>query len=223
MRQLMNTRMATEYSKDNSTVLHLKPYKHIEKIIDILLPSAERKILSRGEVVHYYKSDIRQCFLLIQGSVALHRRGDGIVLNSESAPFILGVSSQFSSEHLYVRALETSEVAAVSLERFNGIVAQQNLWEHFSNLLIYTASRVYEHCAQISQMSAYDIIRFQLVELMQEPEAIRLNTTAAAYIKSRTYLSRSGIMRILAELRTGKYITMARGVLMDIHHLPRKY
>jgi hypothetical protein len=84
----------------------------------------------------------------------------------------------------------------------------------FSNLLIYTASRVYEHCAQISQMSAYDIIRFQLVELMQEPEAIRLNMTAAAYIKSRTYLSRSGIMRILAELRTGKYITMERGVLM---------
>lgn len=64
----MNTRMAIECSKDNSTVLHLKPYKHIEKIIDTLLPSAERKILSRGEVVHYYKSDIRQCFLLIQGA-----------------------------------------------------------------------------------------------------------------------------------------------------------
>jgi hypothetical protein len=30
-------------------------------------------------------------------------------------------------------------------------------------------------------------------------------------------------MRILAELRTGKYITMERGVLLDIHHLPRKY
>jgi hypothetical protein len=99
----------------------------------------------------------------------------------------------------------------VSLETFNQIVSQQDLWEHFAKLLIYTASRVYEHCAQISQMSAYDIIRFQLVELMQEPDAIRKNTTAAAYIKSRTYLSRSGIMRILAELRTGKYITMARG------------
>jgi hypothetical protein len=103
----------------------------------------------------------------------------------------------------------------VSLECFNHVVAQQNLWEHFSKLLIYTASRVYEHCAQISQMSAYDIIRFQLVELMQEPDAIRQNITAAAYIKSRTYLSRSGIMRILAELRTGKYITMERGVLLD--------
>jgi CRP-like cAMP-binding protein len=215
--------MAPEVDIEKTPVLTAKPYKHIEKLINTLLPLTERRILSRGEVVHYYHHDDRQCFLLLQGSVALHRRGDGIVLNSESSPFILGVSSQFSSEHLYVRALETSELAAVSLERFNSTIAQHNLWEPFSHLLIYTASRAYEHCSRISQMSAYDIIRFQLVELMQEPEAIRMNTTAAAYIQSRTWLSRSGIMRILAELRTGQYITMERGVLLDIHHLPRKY
>ena len=176
----MNTRIAPVSGNEITTVLGAKPLKHIEKIIDNVLPHTERCIMAKGEVIHYYSGDIRQCFLLLHGSVALHRRGDGIVLNSESAPFILGVSSQFSS-------------------------------------------RVYEHCAQISQMSAYDIIRFQLVELMQEPEAIRQSITAAAYIKSRTYLSRSGIMRILAELRTGKYITMERGVLIEIHHLPRKY
>ena len=199
----MNTRINPELGNEPAEVLEIKPFQHIEKLIDNILPYAERRIVSKGEIVHYYDNDVRQCFLLIQGSVALHRRGDGIVLNSESSPFLLGVCSQFSSERLYVRVLET----------FNRVVAQQNLWEHFSKLLIYTASRVYEHCAQISQMSAYDIIRVQLVELMQEPEAIRKNTTAAAYIKSRTYLSRSGVMRILAELRTGKYITMERGVL----------
>ena len=219
----MNTRLTTPEYQDKSIALELKPFRHIETLINHVLPAAERVVIGRGEVVHYYKDDIRQCFLLLQGSVALHRRGDGIVLNSESSPFILGVSSQFSSEHLYVRALETSEIARVPLDCFNHIVAQLDLWEHFSKLLIYTASRVYEHCAQISQMSAYDIIRFQLVELMQEPDAIRQKITAAAYIKSRTYLSRSGIMRILAELRTGKYITMERGILLDINHLPRKY
>lgn len=219
----MNTRLSAITSEGKNAVIKLKPLRHIEKLIENMLPDAEKIILSKGEVVQYYRNDSRQCFLLTHGSVALHRRGDGIILNSESAPFILGVSSQFSSEHLYVRALETSEMASVSLDCFNQVVARQNLWEHFSHLLIYTASRVYEHCAQISQMSAYDIIRFQLVELMQEPEAVRLNITAAAYIKSRTYLSRSGIMRILAELRTGKYITMERGVLIDIRHLPRKY
>lgn len=219
----MNTRLTPPENHGKSLALELKPFRHIEALIKHVLPAAERVVIGRGDVVHYYKDDIRQCFLLLQGSVALHRRGDGIVLNSESAPFILGVSSQFSSEHLYVRALETSEIARVLLDCFNHIVAQLDLWEHFSKLLIYTASRVYEHCAQISQMSAYDIIRFQLVELMQEPDAIRQKITAAAYIKSRTYLSRSGIMRILAELRTGKYITMERGILLDINHLPRKY
>ncbi|HHL5961412.1 TPA: helix-turn-helix domain-containing protein [Klebsiella variicola] len=219
----MNTRLTPPENHDKSLALELKPFRHIETLIKHVLPAAERVVIGRGDVVHYYKDDIRQCFLLLQGSVALHRRGDGIVLNSESAPFILGVSSQFSSEHLYVRALETSEIARVPLDCFNHIVAHLELWEHFSKLLIYTASRVYEHCAQISQMSAYDIIRFQLVELMQEPDAIRQKITAAAYIKSRTYLSRSGIMRILAELRTGKYITMERGILLDINHLPRKY
>ncbi|SVS29407.1 cyclic nucleotide-binding domain-containing protein [Klebsiella pneumoniae] len=219
----MNTRLTHPENHDKSLALELKPFRHIEALIKHVLPAAERVVIGRGDVVHYYKDDIRQCFLLLQGSVALHRRGDGIVLNSESAPFILGVSSQFSSVHLYVRALETSEIARVPLDCFNHIVAQLDLWEHFSKLLIYTASRVYEHCAQISQMSAYDIIRFQLVELMQEPDAIRQKITAAAYIKSRTYLSRSGIMRILAELRTGKYITMERGILLDINHLPRKY
>lgn len=219
----MNTRLTPPENHDKSLALELKPFRHIETLIKHVLPAAERVVIGRGDVVHYYKDDIRQCFLLLQGSVALHRRGDGIVLNSESAPFILGVSSQFSLEHLYVRALETSEIARVPLDCFNHIVAHLDLWEHFSKLLIYTASRVYEHCAQISQMSAYDIIRFQLVELMQEPDAIRQIITAAAYIKSRTYLSRSGIMRILAELRTGKYITMERGILLDINHLPRKY
>ena len=219
----MNTRLTPPENHDKSLALELKPFRHIEALIKHVLPAAERVVIGRGDVVHYYKDDIRQCFLLLQGSVALHRRGDGIVLNSESAPFILGVSSQFSSEHLYVRALETSEIARVPLDCFNHIVAHLDLWEHFSKLLIYTASRVYEHCAQISQMSAYDIIRFQLVELMQEPDAIRQKITAAAYIKSRTYLSRSGIMRILAELRTGNYITMERGILLDINHLPRKY
>lgn len=219
----MNTRLTPPENHDKSLALELKPFRHIEALIKHVLPATERVVIGRGDVVHYYKDDIRQCFLLLQGSVALHRRGDGIVLNSELAPFILGVSSQFSSEHLYVRALETSEIARVPLDCFNHIVAQLDLWEHFSKLLIYTASRVYEHCAQISQMSAYDIIRFQLVELMQEPDAIRQKITAAAYIKSRTYLSRSGIMRILAELRTGKYITMERGILLDINHLPRKY
>lgn len=58
----MNTRMAPSLDNEKATVLTAKPYKHIEKLIDHLLPLAERRILSRGEVLHYYANDVRQCF-----------------------------------------------------------------------------------------------------------------------------------------------------------------
>ncbi|MBB1201750.1 Crp/Fnr family transcriptional regulator [Enterobacteriaceae bacterium 89] len=220
----MNTRMTAEAITANNTAIAFKPVTHVARLLKDLLPSGERKIIAKGECLRYYSAETRLCYLLLQGSVTLHRRGDGIVLNSESAPFVLGVSNQLSvDQHIYIRAQETSEVAILPIDIFNKIVAEHDLWESLAHLLIYTSSRVYEHCALISQMSAYDIIRFQLIELMQEPVSIRENITAAGYIQSRTYLSRSGIMKILSELRIGGYITMQRGILQEISHLPLKY
>lgn len=148
----MNTRMTAVLTDVKSTVLDLKPYAHIDKLISTVLPFTERHILAKGEIIQYHNNDVRLCFLLLHGSVALHRRGDGIVLNSESSPFILGVSSQFSSEHLYVRALETSEIAHVSLDNFNKIVAEKtygNIFQSYSSIPPpgYTSTaRKYRRC-----------------------------------------------------------------------------
>lgn len=215
--------METLSQQARISALATKPFSAIESLINHVAPLSEQMVIEKSEVLHYYRDDARYCFLLLSGSVALHRRGDGIILNTESAPFVLGVSNQHTNGHMYIRALERSEIGMLALASFNQIVANDNLWEPFARLLMYSASRVYEHCAKISQLSAYDIICTQLVELMQEPESIREDTTAANYIKSRTWLSRSGIMRILSELRTGGYITMQRGVLQEINHLPLKY
>lgn len=147
-----------------------------------------------------------------------------MILNSERAKFILGISNQFSqSENLYIRVTENGLISQLPLERFNLLIERNELWESMCKLLIYTSSRVYEHCTLISQMSSYEIIRFQLQELMYEPDLIREKITAANYIKERTYLSRSGIMRILAVLREAGYIEIYRGVLVAINQLPLKY
>lgn len=58
----MNTRFAPESDIDKSIVLGAKPFKHIEKIIDNVLPHAERSIIARGEIIHYCSGDTRQCF-----------------------------------------------------------------------------------------------------------------------------------------------------------------
>lgn len=58
----MNTRIIPEFGNEPAEVLEIKPFKHIEKLIDNVLPYAERRIVSKGEIVHYYDNNVRQCF-----------------------------------------------------------------------------------------------------------------------------------------------------------------
>ncbi|MCS2171955.1 helix-turn-helix domain-containing protein [Scandinavium sp. TWS1a] len=126
-------------------------------------------------------------------------------------------------EYLFIRTHDVSEVSWMPLEVANQIIADNNLWRSLSQMLIYTVTRVYDHCTKISSLSSYDIIRYQLYELMSEPEVIRQSVTIANYVQSRTFLSRSSIMKILAQLKTGGYITTDKGLLLDIHNIPLKY
>jgi hypothetical protein len=216
--------MTTDVSSGGISAKLVKPVADIDKMIEHITPFAKNFPANKGEILRYYSGNKRTCYLLHQGSVTLNRRGDGMVLNSEQSTFIMGVSNQSSqSENLYLRVNENALMSSLSLERFNLLIGSFALWESLCKLLIYTTSRVYEHCTLISQMSSYEIIRFQLQELMNESDRIRTSITAANYIKSRTYLSRSGIMRIIAELREAGYIELNRGILIAINHLPLKY
>ncbi|WJV38364.1 helix-turn-helix domain-containing protein [Raoultella terrigena] len=211
----MNTKI------DISSLIQFKPLEEIETILQKVSPFAEPFIATRGEILRYNKANKHQCYLLHSGSVTLNRRGDGMVLNTENAPFILGVSNQHASNgNLYVKVVENAHLSRLSVERFNLLTESYNLWKSLCYLLIYNASRVYAHSTMISQMSSYDLIRFQLKELMDERDEIRKNTTAANYIMNRTYLSRSGVMRILSVLKNEGYITLQRGVLVKLSELP---
>lgn len=196
--------------------------------IDILIKafSSDRPLLTvkKSEVLKYSSTAEQNCIMLKRGSIAMRRRGDGMVVSSERAPFIFGLENQPGiTDTMYLHCLEECDIQFISLEQANSIVASANLWKAFVHVLIYTTSRVFEHCTQVHHMSAYDIIRYQLYELVKESEEVRKSTTVAKYIKSRTYLSRSGIMRILSELKTGKYINIDNGILKSINYLPKKY
>lgn len=202
----------------------LKPKEAILHICDALAINSANVHEAKSRVIQYNKAGEKLCILLHRGSMAVHRRGDGIVMISESAPFIFGLSNQLNCDNsMYLRTLEACELSFISLVEAQKIISKKNLWKNLCDLLVYTTSRVYEHCAQVHQMSAYDIIRFQLNELLRESDEVRLKTTVPNYIKTRTYLSRSGIMRILSELKTGGYIQVEKGILQGINYLPKKF
>lgn len=124
---------------------------------------------------------------------------------------------------MFIRINDGSEVSYLPLEEANQIIERENLWKNLARMLIYSATRVYDHCAKISVLSSYEIICYQLYELMYETEELRNSISTVSYVMNRTFLSRSSIMKILAQLKTGNYITMEKGILKAINNIPSRY
>lgn len=201
-----------------------KPRQDIHLLIQHLSDASNKALTQKRKSFNFIKGQENQCFLLLKGSVSLYRTSDGIILSSERAPYIFGLSSQNSvSQHLYLRTEEDSLIGMLPFSEAKRIIKTNNLWESYANLLIYNASRIYSHCVAISQLSSYEIIKRQLLQLHNEPIGIRQNITAANYILSRTFLSRSGVMRILSRLKADGHITAERGILLSINNLPDNY
>lgn len=209
---------------DNKTILNHKPVSEIMLLISHLKNNANKMETKPRQDINYVDCGERKCFILHKGSVSLYRSIDGMVLNTEAAPYVFGMSTQLSSpEYLFIRTHEDSEVSWLPLSTANQIIAREDLWEQLARLLIYTVTRVYDHCSKISSLSSYDVIRYQLYELMSESEQLRRTVSIAHYIQSRTFLSRSSIMKILAQLKAGGYITTERGLLVAINNIPLRY
>lgn len=218
----------TEYLKpfftENIELEKLKPVADIERLMRHLNLGVNKIQTNNNQRINYIEEDIRYCFLLHSGSVSLHRKVDGMVLNTESAPYVFGMSTQLThADYLYIRIHNAAEVSMLPVQRANEIIAEHNLWKSLAHLLIYTATRVYDHCTKISALTSYEVIRYQIYELMGETEAVRRSVTIARYVQGRTFLSRSSIMKILADLKKGGYIITDRGMLVSINHIPLKY
>lgn len=212
------------FYNDEKNILNPKPLIEIEALISSLNPFSNKLETKPRQIINYMDSDERKCFLLHKGNVSLYRSVDGMVLNTESAPFIFGMSTQLmDQEYLYIRTHDESVVSWMPLDLANKIIAKEGLWKELSTQLIYSITRVYDHCTKISSLSSYDIIRYQLYELISETEEIRSRVSIANYIQSRTFLSRSSIMKILAQLKAGGYIITDRGCLQAINNIPLKY
>ena len=200
-----------------------KPLYDIEQLILFMEAKCNKLLMEKRRNIGIMRENQQQCLILFSGTMALYRSNDGLIINSESGPFIFGMNSQLRfSRHIYLRTQETSIIGLISIENAHEIIAKHQLWENVSRLLEYSSAKVYSHCFKVSKLSCYEIILHQLVELNNEPEEIRHKITAANYILSRTFLSRSGVMRTLAKLKDQGAIHLSRGVLIAIHQLPQR-
>lgn len=167
----------------------------------------------------------QKCYFLKSGAISMHRQPHDILVELFEAPTLRGaIPLPHDSQSFYVlKVITESEIAIINREDLFDLLSKHRLWEIFSRHQLAIISRGVEEIFKLTTPSVYDVIRFQLYELANTSEEIRESITAESYIRSKTRVSRSSIMRVLTELKEGGYIVMERGKLKEVIKLPKSW
>jgi CRP-like cAMP-binding protein len=195
---------------------------YTEEFIRKLIPYVEFKLSPAGRVCPFMTQGRLNCYLIRTGSISVYHSG-GILIGGLPAPAIVGLGEFEAASSLYFLTNEPCEIAEISRDDIFNIIEKDNLWQNLSVHMRFVSNRLLNYASILNAPSAYEMIRNQLLKLINEPDSLRESITAEKYIRSKTHLSRSGIMRILSALKEGEYIMIENGVLKEVRHLPAKY
>lgn len=197
---------------------------YAQELISHLLSDCTTHRAARGERLDLQVNGQGMCYLILEGTIAVYRRSDDMLLSTARSPAVFGLANltdiYFND---YLMTISPCLIGTLTTQRLNDIIQEKALWGLLSKQIIFAYSRLYNNVMPQGAPTAYEMIRQQLVKLMEEDESYRQSVTAEKYIREKTHLSRSGVMRILADLKTGGFIEMEEGRLIKINKLPAKY
>ncbi|WP_431624187.1 helix-turn-helix domain-containing protein [Enterobacter chuandaensis] len=197
---------------------------YAQELISYLLPECTTRRTARGERLDLQVNGQGMCYLILEGTVAIYRRSDDMMLSTARSPALFGLANltdiYFND---YLKTVTPCLIGTLTTERVNEIIKEKALWGLLSKQLMFVYNRLYNNVMPQGAPTAYEMIRQQLIKLMDEDASYRESVTAERYIREKTQLSRSGVMRILADLKTGGFIEIEDGRLIKINKLPARY
>ncbi|MGB7801544.1 helix-turn-helix domain-containing protein [Buttiauxella sp.] len=195
---------------------------YTEEFIHKLSPFVTYQIYPAGYICPFVSNGARICYLVRSGSISIYR-ADEVLVGGWHSPCIIGLVQYEEAASIYFQTNEPCEIAVTSREEVFSIIEEHGLWQLLSIHMEFVSDRLLHYASLINAPTAYEIIRKQLLTLIDEPDSLRESITAEKYIRIKTHLSRSGVMRILSALKAGEYIVIEDGILKEIRHLPAKY
>ncbi|HEX4502383.1 MAG TPA: helix-turn-helix domain-containing protein [Scandinavium sp.] len=212
------------YNKPIICNVETKPNESIRLLLDELVPYAVQVNCEDKTPLPFVLNGEIQCYLLVEGFARINRKKDNLTVSTEQAPFIFGFSmSSNDISELSIHSYVDTVLYQLPLDIVNEIIEKKTLWKPLAYLLTYLSSRIFSHCTRTSQFGSYQTIRVLLHELYRELDHSPHQETVMHYIKSRSLLSRSGIMQIISELKKGDYIEIENGKLKAIKCLPERF
>lgn len=158
-----------------------------------------------------------------EGKVEIYRKN--LFIGELTAPCIMGLlKSGFLIDFYTLKPSNDSVMVVAERGTAMNAIIQHGLWDDVLNYQAYVFDLLLYRRELIIKNSAYSVICSLLEELVKLPLAEREKISVGSYILKHSDMARSGMMRILSDLKMGGYIEMKRGKLIQIcKKLPEKY
>lgn len=198
---------------------------HVQALLDRLEARLSYRVYQPGYRFIYSFDNQDYCLFLRSGIINMYRQPNDILIEFIDAPSMRGIIPIHpgSKSVFTLKVVTPAEIAILERNEFYALLTELNLWETFSHHLQSICSATIEAMLKLTSPSVFDIVRNQLYELMEKPTEVRENITIESYVRGKTRVSRSSVMKVLADLKTGGYITVENGILKGINKIPRRY
>lgn len=155
--------------------------------------------------------------VLLDGVMSIIRDSDQLLYAVVQGPTFIGVlASDYRKEINTFCASKGSEVMVLSRDTVIDLITRHGLVRELLDYYRYIIDYQNYIAELMISRSTYEIVCGLLHELMLLPPESRMKISVSNYISARTHLARSGIMKILADLRLGEYIEIKNGKLKGI-------
>jgi len=193
-------------------------------LIDVLSPYVTFDKIPAFSRLYYAVDGVKMCYVIRSGIIKVRRDLDGLVMASLPTPNIAGISELLpNSSGLFLELQSEGEIATLTTTRAQQLIAETNSWELLAKHITKVTTNLFNNNIIMTAPTTYEVVKFHLIMLMREPVSVRETTSAVKYILERTRLSRSTVMKMLAQLKQGGYIQLDDGILVALNHLPARY
>lgn len=177
---------------------------------------------SKNERIELVQDECARCIIIHKGTFAIYRRKRGLLLDFLEGPEIIGITSLISDGNmsqlgaLYIHAYTPLTYEVVSKTVLEQKIRVHNLWQPVTiNLCERLLGSICAHTS-IAGRDIEHIVIQSLHSLFRHSEDFRSSILAAEYIRQKTQLSRSAIMKVLKDLKARGDININRGILVGI-------
>ncbi|ELY4518484.1 helix-turn-helix domain-containing protein [Cronobacter muytjensii] len=198
-----------------------RPEEAITRLITALENSGDPRHFANGAHIPLQPDNI---VAIQRGSLSMHRVMDSLTMIESTRPQLLGVTSSHQfSQHFMIKAESACKALIIPRNEFEAVIEGQHLWRELLQVVSWYYDVLYWKSYHFLGRQSYTLIRNCLIELAAKDEREREEINACDFIRSKTNLSQSYILKVFSDLRKGDYVDISRGRLKAINRLPERY